>query len=112
MKLFVCTFNDGYLLEACARIDEDNVLTIQMVPNKVGQKTRVQFGLHEYGGNMPSYDYDHAYVTFLNDKGAILSKGEIQQGEFECFLRELPAAVKIHNQLIKLEYAKSEPIPV
>ena len=111
MKLLVCEWNEGCLLEAAARIDEENVLIVQMVPNKVGHKTRVMFGLHEYGGNMASYAFDHAAVQFLNNKGGILYKGEIQHGEFECFLRELPAAVKIHNQLYELEYAPETTVP-
>ena len=99
----ISVLNEGYLREGGLLLDEDNVLIVSFVPTKVGYKARVEVGLHEYNGCVPSWAYDHAYVQFMN--GNIPSVGgEVVKGKFECFLRELPASVKFHNNNYNLEY--------
>ena len=110
MKLLVETLNEGSLLEACHRIDDDNVAIIQLVPTKVGFKARVQIGLHEYGGNMVSYEYDHGLVEFFTIDPDLhvkipLGRGYIKNGDFKCFLRSRPSNVRVHTTDYELEYA-------
>lgn len=110
MKLLVETLNEGSLLEACHRIDNDNVVIIQLVPTKVGFKARVQIGLHEYGGNVVSYEYDHGLVEFFAIDPDLhvklpLGRGYIKDGDFKCFLRSRPSHVSVHTTYYELEYA-------
>lgn len=110
MKLLVEMLNDGNLLEACHRIDKENVVIIQLVPTKVGFNARVQIGLHEYGGNMVSHAYDHALVEFFAEASDLhikltIDRGYIKDGDYQSFLRMRPTEVHIHNMIYQLEYA-------
>lgn len=112
MKLLVEALNDGHLFEGCVRADEDNVFIFQFVPTRVGYNTKVQVGLHEYGGNMTSREYDHGLVEFFFRDPKLnvdipVDRGYIKNGEFKCFLRMRPSVVRVHDKIYELEFANA-----
>lgn len=96
------------MLEGCILLDADNVLIIDFVETKVGFKTSVSIGLHEYHGGVTSYEYDYATVEFkrcINNLQYPIAAGEIHKGNFKCFLKFRPSTIQVHNETFKLEYA-------
>ena len=91
---------EGTKIEGCLVLDKETVLIVSFVPTQVGFNARLELGLTEYGGNVPTNSYDHARAQF--DHEAV---GVIEKGDWKCFLKKLPSILKFHNYFFRLEYA-------
>jgi hypothetical protein len=92
--------------EGCFVLDKSNVLILDFSVTGVGYNTKINIGLAEYGGNVVSRWWDRAQVIFYDyNENKMTSKPmRVKDGELKCFLEHLPAFLRFHDKLFKLEY--------
>ena len=92
--------SEGSKIEGCLVLDKETVLIVSFVPTNVGFNARVELGLTQYGGNVPTYSYDNARTQFDQEAAGLITKGD-----WKCFLKKLPSLLKFNRYFFKLEYA-------